>query len=113
MLNVIDDTDGYFPVLQRGMRAVVTNGTAAAAFQGFPISVAAKTGTVQYDNAAMNTGVFVCYAPADDPQIAIAIVIEKGGSGSALTTIAKDILTAYFSSSEESELVGLENSLIK
>lgn len=111
--HVIDDTDGYFPVLQRGMRAVVTRGTASAAFQGFPISVAAKTGTVQSDNAAMNTGVFVCYAPADDPQIAIAIVIEKGGSGSALTTIAKDILTAYFAQSEVSELEGLENTLIR
>lgn len=113
VLNVIDDTDGYFQVLQRGMRAVVTSGTASAAFQGFPIAVAAKTGTVQSDNAAMNTGVFVCYAPADDPEIAIAIVIEKGGSGSALTTIAKDILTAYFSQSEINETEGLENTLIR
>jgi penicillin-binding protein 2 len=61
----------------------------------------------------MNTGVFVCYAPADDPQIAIAVVVEKGGSGSALTTVAKDLMDVYFSSTDISETTATDNSLAK
>ena len=111
--NVIDDPGGYFPVIRRGMRAVVTTGTAAAMFKGFSVPIAAKTGTVQSDTAAMNTGVFVCYAPANDPQIAIAVVVEKGGSGSGLTQVARDIITEYFSGVSVSETLGVENSVLR
>ena len=109
--NVIDDPGGYFPVIRRGMRAVVTTGTAAAMFKGFSVPIAAKTGTVQSDNAAMTTGVFVCYAPATNPEIAIAVVVEKGGSGSGLTQVARDIITEYFSASSVSETLGIENAV--
>ena len=73
--------------------------------------IAAKTGTVQSDNAAMTTGVFVCYAPATNPEIAIAVVVEKGGSGSGLTQVARDIITEYFSASSVSETLGIENAV--
>ena len=59
-------------------------------------AIAAKTGTVQSDSDVVNNGVFVCYAPADKPEIAIAVVVEKGGSGSNIMSVAKDILDAYF-----------------
>ena len=39
----------------------------------------------------------MCYAPFDDPEIAVAIVVEQGRSGAALTSIAVDVLDAYFS----------------
>jgi penicillin-binding protein 2 len=113
VLNKIDNSQGYFSILQEGMRAVASTGTASSTFGNYPISVAAKTGTVQSDNTSMNTGVFVCYAPADDPQIAIAVVVEKGGSGSALTTVAKDLMDVYFSSTEISETTATDNSLAK
>jgi len=41
--------------------------------------------------------VFVCYAPADDPEIAIALIVEKGQSGSTIMSIARDMLDYYFS----------------
>jgi len=44
----------------------------------------------------VNDGVFVCYAPSDNPEIAIAIVVEKGGSGSAIMDIARIIFDHYF-----------------
>ena len=43
---------------------------------------------------------FVCFAPFDNPEIAVAIVIEQGGSGSALAATAVNILNAYFSPSD-------------
>ena len=71
-------------------------GTARSVFREYPIPVAAKTGTVQVEGTSMNDGVFVCYAPADDPQIAISIVVEKGGSGSQVMDIARMIFDQYF-----------------
>lgn len=111
--NVIDDPNGYFGILQAGMRAVAATGTASEIFKNYPHPVAAKTGTIQSDTAKMNNGVFVCYAPADDPQIAIAVVVEKGGSGSALASIAKDILDVYFSRTSEAPAAYYDNSLVK
>lgn len=101
MLSTIDNSNGYINILQDGMKGVVSYGTAMDAFTGFDtVSVAAKTGTVQSDTTKMNTAVFVCYAPVDDPQIAISIVVEKGGSGSSLINIAKEILSYYFNSTD-------------
>jgi len=96
VLSVIDDTDGYLGVLRRGMRAVARTGTASSMFGDYRIPVAAKTGTVQSDRTKINNGVFVCYAPADDPKIAISVVVEKGGSGSSIMSAAKKVMDYYF-----------------
>ena len=114
MAAVIDDAEGYIPVLQQGMRAVAKTGTAASALSNYPIPVAAKTGTVQSDTSTINDGVFVCYAPADDPQIAISVVVQKGGSGAALITIAKDLLDAYFADTVSADSnIATDNTLLK
>ena len=113
VLNTIQDPQGYFSYLQRGMVAVAETGTASSVFSDYPVPVAAKTGTVQSDTSTINTGVFVCYAPADDPEIAVAVVVEHGGSGSALTDIARQILDEYFSSTASSSDFESDNSLIK
>jgi penicillin-binding protein 2 len=88
----------YLEMIQEGMRAVARsrNGTAYRVFGDYPVSVAAKTGTVQIDTDEMNTGVFICYAPAYNPEIAIAVVIEKGGSGAEVMDIARSIFNYYF-----------------
>jgi penicillin-binding protein 2 len=86
-------------IIQEGMRAVAsTGGTAAGVFANYSVPVAAKTGTVQTSNdgETLNNGVFVCYAPADDPEIAISLVVEKGTSGATIMEIAKDIMDYYF-----------------
>jgi penicillin-binding protein 2 len=98
-LNTVRGSE-WIPYLQEGMKLVATDGTAKGEFKDYPIPVAAKTGTVQSEtsmgNADLNNGVFVCYAPADNPQIAIAIVVEKGKSGSEIMEIAKVIMDYYF-----------------
>jgi len=101
----------YLPLLQQGMREVVTSGTARSAFYGYPIPVAAKTGTVQSDTTEINNGVFVCYAPYEDPQIAISVVVEKGGSGARIISSAQAVMDKYFESSLTFAVVG-EGELI-
>lgn len=111
---VIEDQSGYIPFLQQGMRAVAKTGTASSALADYPIPVAAKTGTVQRETSSINDGVFVCYAPADDPEIAIAVVVQKGGSGAALISIARNMMDAYFSDSTyTTQSTATENSLLK
>ena len=84
--------------VQLGMRMVAqAGGTAQATFADYPVAVAAKTGTAQTSADKPDNGVFVVYAPYDHPEIAIAVVIEKGAGGSRAAPIARDVLDAYFS----------------
>ena len=56
---------------------------------------------------------FVCFAPYENPEIAVAIVIEKGGSGSALASTAVKILNAYFAPEDVGTAVIGENQLLQ
>ena len=86
------------------------NGTAYSTFKDYPIDVCAKTGTAQNGNpSASDNAAFICYAPADDPQIAIAIYGEKAGHGSWLATVAKSILDVYFEVGEIGDVTVNEN----
>jgi len=100
-------------ILQEGMRAVVTyrNGTAYSGFKDYKIQIAAKTGSVQSEGATTDNGCFVAYAPYNNPQIAIAVVVEKGGSGSRTVEVTKRVLDEYFESLSEFSPVG-EGELI-
>ncbi|MDR0839056.1 MAG: hypothetical protein LBN99_05380 [Oscillospiraceae bacterium] len=102
--SVIPEGD-LIAILKEGMRAAVTLGTASGVFGNYKVPVAAKTGTVQ-TGSDFNNGVFVCYAPADDPEIAIATVVERGGSGAAIMEIAKVIMDEYFKDAAPAPVVG-------
>ena len=97
ILNVIEETQ-YIDIIQEGMVAVSRGGrgTAREVFRNYHITVASKTGTVQIEGRAYNDGVFVAYAPAENPEIAVSIVVEKGGSGSAIMDISRIIFDHYF-----------------
>lgn len=83
-----------------GMQRVAqtAEGTADQYFSDFPIKIAGKTGTAETgkESESSSNGLFVCFAPADDPEIAVAVVIEKGVWGSYTAPVARDILAAYF-----------------
>ena len=78
-----------------GMRAVSEVGTASNVFGNYPITVAGKTGTASVSKGTAN-GVFVCFAPYESPEIAIAVVVEHAGSGNGIAPIARAMLDAYF-----------------
>ncbi|MDO5402149.1 MAG: penicillin-binding protein 2 [Eubacteriales bacterium] len=83
-------------VLKEYMRAVVTEGTGHS-FKYAAYDVAGKTGSAQYDESENYHSWFVGFAPLDNPEIAICVILEGGYSGvqSAQVT-AKDVLDEYF-----------------
>lgn len=109
--------DAYLAYTQ-GMQMVASysegklTGTAYWKFVGYPIEIAAKTGTAQTDKkGASDHGAFVCYAPFDDPQIAIAVYGERAGSGATMSAVARAILDVYFEVGEIGDIPLYENQL--
>lgn len=98
ILSQLKISDEAYEAYTEGMRRVCQTGTARKFFSKYPIEVAAKTGTAQHSGAsdASDHGAFVCYAPYSDPEIAVVVYVEKGGHGSTVAEIGKNILDAYF-----------------
>lgn len=82
-----------------GMLGVTEEGTASSAFRGYPIKVGGKTGSAQVAVGSDN-GLFVGYAPFDNPEIVVVAVIEHGNSGGDVVPVVKAVLDEYFSNSE-------------
>ncbi len=88
--------------VKEGMKKVCEkDGTAGIVFQNFPVSVCGKTGSAEVNGGT--NGLFLCYAPAENPQIAVSVVLEKGGSGVSAARVAKEILSAYFETNNKTE----------
>ena len=111
-------TDEAYEVYTQGMRMAVTLnrggalvGTAHKVFGDYPIEVCAKTGTAQHGGDGSDNASLVCYAPADNPQIAIAIYVEKGGHGGNLGNIATEIFDVYFDPVYTNDVIWPENSI--
>ena len=116
VMSSFDINDDAFKAYTEGMHMVTLKsewtGTAYSTFKDYPINVAAKTGTAEngLPNASAH-GAFVCYAPLENPEIAVAIYGERAGHGSYLAPIAKAILDAYFEVGEAGDVVTYENQL--
>lgn len=91
--------------VKSGMHALTT-GSLARYFNQCVVDAGAKTGTAQIGTNIKDNGVFVCFAPYDNPKIALGMVIEKGGSGSAIASTAVQIINQYFSSDSEQTPIG-------
>ena len=83
-------------VVQSSMRQVVASesGTAYWSFYDYDIPIAAKTGTAE--NTGSDHTAFICYAPYDNPQVAMAVLLEHGAKGTYSMSVARDLLDAYF-----------------
>lgn len=112
--NVFTEQEHYDAV-KLGMYQVANTGvgSAYATFYNFPVKVAAKTGTSQLGEGKTNNGIFICYAPFDDPEIAVAVAVEHGISGSSVSTIARAVLEYYFAFKNSTEVMETENTLLK
>lgn len=86
--------------VRRGMVAVATSGTAAGYFRRTAYMVACKTGTAQVGSNRSDHGVFIAYAPAEAPQVAVAVVMENGTS-KASVSVARRVLDAYFNAADD------------
>lgn len=88
--------DSTIKTVLAGMKSVATEagGTAYSVFKDFPIEIGGKTGSAE---AGENTNAwFVGFAPYDEPEIAIVVMIENGQSGGKAAVPARDIIAEYF-----------------
>ena len=110
-INTVEMSDTTLNAVTRGMHELTVSGSVAYAFENCVVSAGAKTGSAQVGTDIAN-GVFVAYAPYEKPEIAVAIVIEKGGSGAALANTAVEIINSWFSRAQDGTAIG-ENTLLK
>ena len=123
VMSTVDSADYNWAAIQYGMYLMANDPNSSSfdvyqtlgyySYNGERIGVAAKSGTSQLGEALSPNSIFMCYAPYDDPEIAIAIVIERGASGAKAVNIAKDILDAYFSLSNPNNSAESENTLLQ
>ena len=99
VLNTLDILPKTMQTIREGMLMVTKSGTAKDVFSDFLIDVAGKTGTAQ--RGGRTNGLFIGYAPADDPEISFCVVVEGGASGNQAARILKEILANYFNTDEK------------
>ena len=92
--------ESTFQKVKQGMRQVVTNGTAKAAFMDAEYQAAGKTGTAEVPGGADNV-LFVGFAPYENPEIVVAVVIEHGATSHYAASVARQIFDAYMELKEE------------
>ena len=109
VLSVTEMSNDTVAAVFDGMRQVVTSGSGASAFRGFDIEVCGKTGTAEHEAGGSSNGAFICFAPMDDPEIAVAVYGEKAGSGAYMARVARQVLEYYFSADDLSDSVTYEN----
>lgn len=114
-----DISQEYFDIVKEGMRRVATTGFCQYAFENVPVKCGAKTGTSQvqkYRNGAYvkgNNGFLITFGPFDEPEIAIAVVIENVDSGTATANVAADIYEYYFGRTDSLSPAQGANSLLR
>ena len=112
LIHRLDYSDEYLPLIREGMKGVVDeSGTAAKYFRKYPYTeqIAAKTGTAQVTSIDLeNNSWFVCFAPYENPEIAVACFIPNGYSGSEACKAPRDFIKWYL---DQKDLRSVEYTL--
>ena len=111
VLSQVEMSESTLAAVKQGMGDLVKSGSVSRQFKECVVSAGAKTGSAQTGESVAN-GVFVCFAPFDEPEIAVAVAIERGGSGAALASTAVEILNAYFAPSDIGSALIPEGALL-
>lgn len=108
----VELSEETYKAIVDGMRrgAQESGGTSYSVFGTYPVAVAGKTGSAQAPGGSH--AVYVAFAPADDPEVAVAVVVENGGQGSRIPGVAKAVFDAYFSANFEGDTRIKSGSLI-
>ena len=111
VLSRVDADADDFALIKEGLVMASRYGSPSYVFGNYDVDVCSKTGTAQVSEDSVNNAVFISFAPQDEPEIAISVVVENGGSGYYLAEVARDIFDWYFARQEE-PLLPPENQLI-
>ena len=115
-LGIVDTDDGItisdesIEVAKEGMRMAASEagGTAYNIFKNFNIEVAGKTGSAEAGKDSNGNDLvnawFVCFAPFDNPEVAVVVMIENGGHGNYAAEVARDVLIQYFGMNESTDV---------
>ncbi len=112
VLSTVDIQGDVLNIIKAGMLSVTEDGTGSTVFKDYPIKIGGKTGTSQTDSGA-DHNVFVAFAPYDDPEIAVAVVLEHGDSSFTSGSVMRAIMDAYFFNSEEDSSQTTPNTPLK
>lgn len=113
VLSDLSEYATYFEEIKEGMVLSARSGTVQSWFGDYPFDVATKTGTPQVgEGEKSNNATFIAFAPADDPEIAISVVLEQGGNGYYAAPLVKDILNYYFFTLKELDQPIQPNTLV-
>ncbi len=110
-LNISDST---FTIVKEGMRMVAQQNTLSSIFSNVGVDVACKTGTSQVikNGENVNNGFLITFAPYENPEVAVASVIELAGSGTSTAEITASILEYYYSDSSDAEAAQSTGTLL-
>ncbi|MGN0377191.1 MAG: penicillin-binding transpeptidase domain-containing protein [Suilimivivens sp.] len=100
--NNVELTDSEWNAIHTGMRQVVE---AKSYYSDLSVNVAGKTGTAEESKSRANHALFLCYAPYEDPEIAIATRIAYGYSSDYAARTTKDVISYYFDLADEEDLI--------
>ena len=100
--SVLEVSDSVWDTIHTGMREVITN---KAAFDDLGVELAGKTGTAQENRKRSSHGLFIGYAPYNNPEIALCVRIPHGYSSTNAAMTAKDILNYYFNLEDEDKII--------
>ncbi len=113
VLSTIDIAPEDLAAIKQGMYNLAMLGYVSPYFRDLPVEVGCKTGTAEVGSSSTANAVFVCFAPYDDPQVAVCLVAEKGASGGNLAQMAAGILKQYFATDGALDTASGENTLIR
>ena len=108
----IDISPSALAAVKKGMYDLSKTSSMKPYFSTLSVEVGCKTGTAEVAGSEIANAVFVCFAPYDNPEVALCIVAEKGDSGGSLASVAAGMLAQYFASKEAQSTVSGENVLI-
>ncbi len=113
VLSEVDAEQEYFDAVQLGMLYVSKYGSPSGVFGNYQVDVASKTGTVQLGEGLINNAVFIAFAPYEQPEIAVSVVIEGGSAGAIGAQIAREVFDYWLAAGADSSSVETENSLLR
>lgn len=113
VLSQVEADQEYFDAVKLGMLYVSKYGSPSGVFGYYQVDVASKTGTVQLGEEKINNAVFIAFAPYENPEIAVAVVIEGGSAGAIGAQIAKEVFDCWLTQRNETDSINAENSLLK
>ena len=115
VLSTVDVGQNVYDAIHYGMWGVIYDAasTLTDGWLDSNIIVGAKTGTAQRGEGLVNNAMFILYAPYENPEIAMAIAVEKGGAGATLSPVARQVVDYYFDFHSNINTVENDYTLLK